>query len=226
LINRQKFLQNRRMKNQTVAVEERLQKPPATLGDVLYARSKSLVPEQDWAALVQAIAAGDQLALHALYERAHHIVFTLVMRITANREIAEELTVDVFHDIWLRASRYDAANGTVLGWILNQARSRAIDRLRFEGRKKRSPGPDEQPLGEVAADPRDILELREQNDALRAALAALTPGERQAIETTFFAGLTHAEAAARLNQPLGTIKTRIRSGLQKLRQALTAGDTP
>jgi RNA polymerase sigma-70 factor, ECF subfamily len=67
-----------------------------------------------------------------------------------------------------------------------------------------------------------VLELREQGEALRMALAALTPGERQAIEITFFAGLTHAEAAARLNQPLGTIKTRIRSGLHKLRQTLTA----
>jgi RNA polymerase sigma-70 factor (ECF subfamily) len=109
----------------------------------------------------------------------------------------------------------------VLGWIMNQARSRAIDRLRFEKRKKRSQG-DVQPLAEVAADPCDVFELREQGEALRTALAALTPDERQAIETTFFGGLTHAEAAARLNQPLGTIKTRIRSGLHKLRQTLAA----
>jgi RNA polymerase sigma-70 factor, ECF subfamily len=201
---------------------ERTQKASATLGDVLYAKSQPSVSEQDWAALVQAVAAGDQIALHALYERAHRPVFTLVMRITANRETAEELTIDVFHDVWRRASRYDAANGTVLGWIMNQARSRAIDRLRFESRKKRTDGGDVQPLAEVAADPRDELEMREQGEALRAALAALTPDERQAIETTFFGGLTHAEAAARLKQPLGTIKTRIRSGLHKLRQALAA----
>ena len=195
---------------------------PATLGDVLYAKSKSPAPEQDWVTLVQSIAAADQVALHALYERAHRPVFTLIMRITANREIAEELTVDVFHDVWRRAARYDAANGTVLGWIMNQARSRAIDRLRFESRKKRSPGNDEQPLAEVAADPRDLLELREEAQSLRAALTTLTPDERQAIETTFFAGLTHAEAAVRLNEPLGTIKTRIRSALHKLRNTLTA----
>src|ERR1051325_2457024 len=126
--------------------KERAQQTPATLGDVLYAKSKAPVPEQDWAALVQSIAAGDQLALHALYEMAHRIVFTLAMRITANRETAEELTVDVFHDVWRRASGYDPANGTVLGWIMNQARSRAIDRLRFENRKKRSGGGDVQPL--------------------------------------------------------------------------------
>jgi RNA polymerase sigma-70 factor (ECF subfamily) len=100
----------------------------------------------------------------------------------------------------------------VLGWIVNQARSRAIDRLRFESRKKRS-GDDVRPLAEPAADPRDVLELRERGESLRAALAQLTPAERQAIEMTFFAGLTHVEAAARLDQPLGTIKTRIRSAL-------------
>jgi RNA polymerase sigma-70 factor (ECF subfamily) len=203
-----------------VMAKERAQKTPATLGDVLYANAKTPVPEQDWVVLVQSIAAGDQLALHALYERAHRLVFTLVIRITANRETAEELTVDVFHDIWRRSSGYDPANGTVLGWIMNQARSRAIDRLRFENRKKRSGG-NVEPMAEAAADPRDVLELREQGESLRAALAALTPAERQAIEMTFFAGLTHAEAAARLDQPLGTIKTRIRSGLHKLRHTLT-----
>lgn len=198
------------------------EKTPATLGDVLYAKSKPPVPEQDWVALVQSIAAGDQAALHGLYDRAHRIVFTLMMRLTANRETAEELTVDVFHDVWRRASSYDAASGTVLAWIMNQARSRAIDRLRFDSRKKRSSGHDEQPPAEAAADPSDVIELREQGQWLRAALATLTPDERQAIEITFFAGLTHAEAAARLNQPLGTIKTRIRSGLHKLRQRLAA----
>jgi RNA polymerase sigma-70 factor (ECF subfamily) len=202
--------------------EEPPQKSPATLGDVLYARSKTPVAEQYWARLVQSIAAGDELALHALYEMAHRPVFTLTMRITANRETAEELTIDVFHDVWRGAARYDAANGTVLGWIMNQARSRAIDRLRFEGRKKRSHAGDVQPSAEVAPDPQDVLELREQAESLRKALAVLTPDERQAIEATFFAGLTHAEAATRLNQPLGTIKTRIRSGLHKLRHALAA----
>jgi RNA polymerase sigma-70 factor (ECF subfamily) len=192
----------------------------ATLGDVLYARAKNPVSEQEWAALVQSIAGGDQLALHALYERAHRIVFTLMLRLTANRETAEELTVDVFHDVWRRASTYDAANGTVLGWIMNQARSRAIDRLRFDSRKKRSSSGEAEPPAADAADPHDVLELSEQGQSLRAALTALTPDERLAIETTFFAGLSHGEAAARLGQPLGTLKTRIRSALNKLRRAL------
>src|SRR3546814_20968439 len=99
---------------------------------------------------------------------------------------------------------------------MNQARSRAIDRLRFESRKKRSHGGDVQPLADVAADPRHVFELREQGASLRAALVALTPDERQAIATTFFAGLTHVEAAAPLNPPLRTIKPPIPSGLPHL----------
>jgi RNA polymerase sigma-70 factor, ECF subfamily len=194
----------------------------STLGDVLYAKLNPEDTERDWAALVRAIAAGDEVALHALYKMSHRPVFTLAMRITANRETAEEVTIDVFHDVWRRASGYDPANGTVLGWIMNQARSRAIDRLRFESRKKRNNGGEEQPPAEVAADPHDVIALRQQGEALRNALGALTAEERQAIEMTFFAGLTHAEAAARLKQPLGTVKTRIRSGLHKLRDALNA----
>ena len=108
-----------------------------TLGDLLYAdKAKTPVLEKEWVGLIRSIAAGDQRALHALYERTHRIVFTLTMRITNSRETAEELTVDVFHDVWRRASNYDAAGGSVVGWIMNQARSRAIDRLRFEQRKK------------------------------------------------------------------------------------------
>jgi RNA polymerase sigma-70 factor (ECF subfamily) len=207
--------------------EEDLQsRSTARLGDVLYANhSKPRVSEEDWRVLVRSVAAGDQLALHALYQRCNRVVFTLIMRITANRETAEELTLDVFHDVWRRASHYDPANGTVLGWIMNQARSRAIDRLRFEKRKKRVDVPD----GEASpmldgCDSQDIVELKQQSRALQAALNVLTPDERRAIEAAFFGELTYAEVATKLNQPLGTVKTRIRSGLHKLRQAL-AGET-
>jgi RNA polymerase sigma-70 factor (ECF subfamily) len=195
-----------------------------TLGGILYADgSKTRVPESDWVDLVRAIAAGNQLALHGLYERAHRIVFTLTMRITGNRETAEELTLDVFYDIWRRASSYDARNGTVVGWIMNQARSRAIDRLRFDQRKKRvDPDASHPILAIETSDSHDILEIKQQGQALRTALTVLTPDEQQAIEAAFFSELTHAEVAERLNQPLGTVKTRIRSALHKLRQALSA----
>jgi len=156
-----------------------------------------------------------------LFERTHRLVFTLIVRITNNRETAEELTLDVFHDVWRRASTYDPAGGSVVGWIMNQARSRAIDRLRFEGRKKRVDSPGNGATAEAANDdPEGAFAFRQQGRLLRDALTVLTPGERQAIETAFFSELTYQETAARLNQPLGTVKTRIRSGLAKLRQAL------
>ncbi len=201
------------------------ERSPGTLGEVLYANpSKALVSEAEWVALVRSVAAGDQGALHALYERAHRAVFTLVMRISANRETSEEVTLDVFHAVWRHASRYEEADGTVLGWIMIQARSRAIDRLRFDQRKKRVQPETGDPLPAArAANPDDLIAFKEQSQALRSAVAGLTPGERNAIEAAFFSELTHAEVAARLNQPLGTIKTRIRSGLHKLRQALAEG---
>lgn len=188
---------------------------------MLYAsRGKQLVPEAEWVALVRSVGTGDQLALHALYERTHRIVFTLAMRICGNRETAEEVTLDVFHDVWRRAAAYDPAKGTVLGWVMNQAQSRAIDRLRFEQRKKRAATQeDAQPEAE-APDTHEILELKQQGEAVRVALAVLTGDERRAIEAAFFSELSYAEVAVRLGEPLGTVKTRIRSGLQKLRQAL------
>jgi len=196
-----------------------------TLGAVLYANPlKAQVSEAEWVALVGSVAAGDQRALHALYERAHRAVFTFIMRITANQETAEEVTLDVFHDVWRHASRYQAADGTVFGWIMNQARSRAIDRLRFDNRQKRVQPETGEPMPATGtANPDDVLAFKQQSKALRSALAILTPDERNAIETAFFSELTYAEVAARLNQPLGTIKTRIRSGLHKLREALAEG---
>jgi RNA polymerase sigma-70 factor (ECF subfamily) len=189
-------------------------------------KPKTPVPEKDWVGLVQSIAAGDQGALHALYTQTHRMVFTLIMRITGNVETAEELTLDVFHDVWRRASTYDPAGGSVVGWIMNQARCRAIDRLRFEHRKKRVQDHADGPATATAADgPHEALEVSEQGDLLRDALQVLTPAERQVIETAFFSELTYAEVAVKLNQPLGTVKTRIRSGLAKLRQAL-AGRVP
>jgi RNA polymerase sigma-70 factor (ECF subfamily) len=193
-----------------------------TLGDVLnVSKAKVRVSEKDWVKLVQSIAAHDQLALHSLYEQTHRIVFTLIVRITNNRETAEELTLDVFHDVWRRASTYDPANGSVVGWIMNQARSRAIDRLRFEHRKKRFSNYVDSPLTTTQADdPQQACHLEEQSRLLRNALEILTPQERGVIETAFFSELTYQEVAAKLNQPLGTVKTRIRSGLGKLRQTL------
>jgi RNA polymerase sigma-70 factor (ECF subfamily) len=137
-----------------------------------------------------------------------------------NRETAEELTIDVFHDVWRRASSYDPANGSVVGWIMNQARSRAIDRLRFEqGKRRVNTYPDDLRSETDIVDPQQVL-FKEQSQQLRDALEVLTPDERKAIESAFFSESTYEQTARKLNQPLGTVKTLIRSGLGKLREAL------
>ena len=199
----------------------------STLGAVLYAsKTTRRVPETHWIQLVRSIAAEDQRAFRELYGRTHRLVFTLIMRIVANRETAEELTLDVFQDVWRRAAGYDEKAGTVLGWVMNQARSRAIDRVRFEQRKKRV---DPYPKG-VPAEPvngsEDLIVARQQRRQLRQAMTALTNDEREAIELAFFSDCTYAEVAQRLNQPTGTIKTRIRSGLTKLRLVLGKEEGP
>lgn len=195
-----------------------------TLGHLLYAPEPSAsISEAHWAALVRSIAAGDQRALKALYERAHRIVYTSSMRITGSRETAEEVTLDVFHEVWRRAAAYDPAGGPVLGWIMNMARCRAIDRQRFDHREKRAGNGAVRPPAELEpGEPHEDLELRDERDRLKAALAGLTRAEQQAIETAFFCEMSYAETAVHLKQPVGTVKSRIRSGLEKLRQALGA----
>src|SRR4051794_2355752 len=181
-----------------------------TLGDILYAdKSKVRASEEGWVELVRAVAGGDQRALHSLYEQTQRIVFTLAVRITANQETAEEVTLDVFHDVWRKASAYDPANGSVVGWIMNQARSRAIDRLRFDQRKKRvNTYPDSlRPTTDIV-DPQQAFLFEETSRQLRNALEVLTAEERNAIETAYFSGLTYEETARKLNQPLGTVKMR------------------
>jgi RNA polymerase sigma-70 factor (ECF subfamily) len=193
-----------------------------TLGDILYTdESKIRVSEDEWLRLIQAVAGGNQGALHSLYEQTYRIVFTLIVRIIMNRETAEEVTLDVFYDVWRKASTYDPSNGSVVGWIMNQARSRAIDRLRFDQRKKRvnTYPHDLRPTTDIV-DPQQACLFEEQSRLLRDSLKVLSAEERTAIETAFFSELTYEQTASKLKQPLGTVKTRIRSGLGKLREAL------
>jgi RNA polymerase sigma-70 factor, ECF subfamily len=171
-------------------------------------------PESEWVDLVHRIASRDQSALRDLYERTNSIVFTLALRILNNPQSAEEVTLDVYQSVWERASTYDRERGTVVAWTMNQARSKAIDRVRHEGRKKRvdSGKLDVSDKEEDFASPMD-----EQRRVLDSALETLTIDERRAIEAAYFEELTYAEVAERLDTPLGTIKSRIRSGIAKLR---------
>jgi len=136
-----------------VTVDDQHESRPALLGDVLYANNTQvLASEYTWVGIVQSIAARDQLALHALYTRMHGIVFTWTMQFVSDWKTAEELTLDVFHDAWRRASTYDPAGDSVVGWILNLARSKAIDRLRSEHRTPVPPT-----IETVVSSPTDVL---------------------------------------------------------------------
>ena len=176
-----------------------------TLGEILYSSSsQALVSEKNWVRLVRSLAERYDAAIHALYERTHRPVFTLILRLTGNRGTAEDLTLDLFHDLWRGATRYEPSGGTVLGWIMNQARARALDWLRLE---QHAPGTGEAP------------KLNALTRQLRAALNALEPEERVALEMAHLSELTYAEVAARLKQTPASIKARLRSALHKLRQA-------
>jgi RNA polymerase sigma-70 factor (ECF subfamily) len=194
-----------------------------TLGKVLYPDGcRSGASEDEWIALVRAVGAGDQLALQELYERTHRIVFTLAVRITMSPQSAEEVTVDVFHQLWRQAAEHDPEKGTVVAFIMNVTRSRALDRVRYEQRQKRVPdGTEGAAAPDAARGPGDALDKRQDAGRVRDALTCLTPAEREAIELAYFGELSYAETAARLGEPIGTIKTRIRSALAKLREALS-----
>jgi RNA polymerase sigma-70 factor (ECF subfamily) len=202
--------------------------PPAgTLGDLLYRNpTRSVVSEAAWNALVQAIVARDGQAMRTLYLQIHRLVFTLAMRITSQKAAAEEVTIDVFHEVWRRAAEYHPKDGTVVGWIVSIARSRAIDRVRYETRKKRVSTEKADP--ETSGPDFAVLALEQHQKAklLHSALATLSPAERTAIECAYFSDATYAEVSQRLKEPLGTIKTRIRAGLVKLRHALSREGFP
>jgi RNA polymerase sigma-70 factor, ECF subfamily len=153
---------------------------------VLYTdKSKDYIGEDEWVRLVRSVAAEDELALYDLYQRTHRLVFTLCVRVTRDRETAEDLTIDVLHQVWRRAALYNPADGTVLGWIMNLARSRALERVSFEPRQKSvDPNPGTAPTETPSPDLEEALQVREPAARVREALAALTPDERQAIETS------------------------------------------
>lgn len=175
--------------------------------------------------LVEKIRQGDQSALDLLYKRYSAPVYSLVWKILQNSEEAEDVALEVFWQVWRQADRYDPARGAPPAWIFTLARSRAIDRLRARNRREdRTVSIDDpnfhfDPLDENAA-PDQVVSFRQSRDAVRAAMEKLSPVQREAVELAFLKGMTHVEIAEKLGQPLGTVKTRIRQGLIRLRQHL------
>jgi len=168
------------------------------------------------------MAGGDQTALAELYDRHSRQVYSIAVRILQNPADAEDIVQDVFSQAWRHASRYDVARGAVGAWLLTVARSRAIDRLR--ARRVR---PDLAAPGKIVRDVLDPALLQdaqlltaEQVERVRGALGELPMPQRTALELAYYEGLTHKEIAERLQEPLGTVKTRIRLAMSKLRDTL------
>jgi RNA polymerase sigma-70 factor (ECF subfamily) len=169
------------------------------------------------------MARGDHQALAELYDRHARPVFSLALRILQERTEAEDVVQEVFAQAWTQAARYDTARGAVAAWLLNMTRSRAIDRLRSKRARPEAAADagtslDEMPGGGVAQDTQLLSD--EQVARLRSALGELPALQRIALELAYYEGLTHAEIADRLEQPLGTVKTRIRQAMITLRESM------
>lgn len=179
-------------------------------------------PGGEYRDLLARVAAGDAAALGTLYDRTNRLVYGLALRILGETADAEEVTLDVYTQVWKQADRFDPARGEAVTWLLTLTHSRAIDRLRSRSGSRRR----EQELDEGAAfaaegpDPEAATELGQRARSVRCALALLSPEQRQVIELAYFEGLTHVEIAERIGQPLGTTKSRIRLGMAKLRDTL------
>lgn len=171
--------------------------------------------------LLQAIARKDDLALAALYDRYRLILFGLLMRILSSREEAEDVLQEVFLQVWRRAADFDERRGRPFTWLVTLTRSRAIDRLRQLNSRERFVSSDTELLADGVLDPAQDAVRSEQRDLVAGALAELSEDQRRTLTLAYFEGLTQTEIAARLRSPLGTVKTRMRSGMIKLRELLS-----
>lgn len=181
------------------------------------------LPHEDDRDTLRRMGEGDGQALGRLYDRHGRAAYSLALRILREQRDAEEVVQDVFVQAWRQSARYDTARGPVVAWVLMLTRSRAIDRLRMRRGLPALPGDAHEALRDLpdAGASADLLVVTaEQAAAVRAALDLLPHEQRAPIELAFYEGLTHVEVAARLEQPLGTIKTRIRLGLLRLRAAI------
>ena len=170
--------------------------------------------------LLDRVARGDREAFGLFYDQHAPLVFKLALRMMRDRAEAEDLTQEVFLQVWRTSTSYDSRRGHPSAWLITIARSRAIDRLRSaEYRRRRHESPGAEQLVQ-ASDLRQELSLRESAVVLRGAVASLPEEQRRAIELAYFDGLTQSEVAQRLGEPLGTVKTRIRLGMLKLRGML------
>lgn len=173
------------------------------------------------AALIRGVAAQDQSAMAELYDATRRLIYGLVLRIVTDPGTAEEVLLDVYMQAWRQADRYDDERGAPLAWLTTIARSRALDRVRSSSQEQRRSEPLEAASQEAVAAGADEATLAGEVQAfVRRALETLSPEQRKVIELAYYGGLSHSEIALELKQPLGTVKTRTRLGMIKLRETL------
>jgi RNA polymerase sigma-70 factor, ECF subfamily len=179
-------------------------------------------------ALIVRMSAGDESALGALYDRFGTLAYSLAMAMLQEAADAEEVIGDAFAQLWRTAGTFDPTRGSVQAWVVTVTRSRALDRLRSRARaasaaatlERAAPADAQQLVAQPDARPDDATEGADLQARLRALLAELPAAQRRVVELAYFEGLSQSEIAARLDEPLGTIKTRARSALHQLREAL------
>ena len=173
-------------------------------------------------ALIAAIAAGDRDAFGRFYDLTAPMAFGLIRRVLRDPEAAAEVLQEVFWQVWQDAPRYDPTRGTPEAWLVMRAKTRAIDRLRSIRRRDRTfVAPADESVARRREDPApNPAVVAEDRGLIQTALAQLPEPQRRVIELAFFEGLTHSEIATRLGEPLGTVKTRARLGLDRLRGVL------
>lgn len=182
-----------------------------------------MIPEQAQTSdveLLNAIARGDEQALAVLYDRYKSILFGLILRILHSRAESEDVLQEVFLQVWKRAADFDETRGRPFTWLVTVARSRAIDRLRSRESRERVASEAAHAAPEAVSDAVEDAIKSEEGAVVRDALAKLPDEQRRTLLLAYFEGLTQTEIAARLGAPLGTVKTRMRSGMTRLRELL------
>lgn len=173
-----------------------------------------------WKDYVRRCALAESAALAKLYDESSAVVFAVAVRMLRNEADAEEVTLDTYTQLWRTASGYDPARGTVSAWLVTIVRSRAIDKLRAARNHLEHPLETGIEPCATSVNPEENCMLSQRRRQVLAALNQLPTEQREALELAYYSGLPHSELAERLGQPLGTVKTRIRLGMNKLRELL------
>jgi len=175
-----------------------------------------VAPSVSDAEIIARIYTGDEGAMAMLYDRYSPVVYAVALRVLSDRNTAEDILQDVFVQLWRNPQSFNASRGSLATWLAVIARNRAIDQLR----RKHPEVELSETLISVDPDLENTAERKQAIEKVRAVLASMPTEQRSALEMAFFEGLTHVEIAGKTGQPLGTVKTRIRSGLLAVRKAL------